>query len=65
MDLLAERFKQRSKLEKTRKAEEPNTPDADGRLVIRPFDTDEYKEWAKEQIRYLQVSKRFMLLLLS
>lgn len=54
MDLLAERFKKRVEQIKQRK---PNSPDEEGRLVIQPFDKEEFKQWARDQIQYLEVSR--------
>lgn len=54
MDLLAERFKKRVEEIKQRK---PNSPDEEGRLVIQPFNKEEFKQWARDQIRYLEVSR--------
>lgn len=53
MDLLGDRFKKRAEQIKARK---PNAIDQDGRLVVQPFDKEEYKQWAEEQIRYLQTT---------
>jgi hypothetical protein len=55
MELLAERFKNRWELAKSAKSTKPNGTDEDGRLVIQPFDKDEFKHWAQDQIHYLQV----------
>lgn len=53
MELLAERFKNR--WERAKAAKTTNEMDEEGRLVIQPFDKDGFKQWAKDQIRYLQV----------
>ena len=60
MELLAERFKNRWEVAKATKSIKPNDTDKDGRLVIQPFDKDEFKRWAKDQIHYLQVITVFM-----
>lgn len=55
MELLADRFAQRAKEAKTWKSSNPNKVDGEGKLVVEKFDKEKYKEWAREQIKYLQV----------
>jgi hypothetical protein len=55
MELLAERFKNRWERAKAEKTAKPNDTDEEGRLMIQPFDKDAFKQWAKDQICYLQV----------
>jgi hypothetical protein len=37
------------------KMENPNRIGDDGHLIVEQFDKDKFKEWAMEQIGYLQV----------
>lgn len=53
MEIMAERF--RNCVDKAKASKKSNGMDENGRLVIQPFDKEGFKEWATEQIRYLQV----------
>ena len=51
MDLLAERFRKRAQEAENRENQNANVEPGS----LQPFDKEEYKTWARNQIAYLQV----------